>query len=103
MSSCCCSLAGTAACQKCANNPYATRADGVMAVVSHLRTYVGPQTNYDRLVSKTPEELAEWLVAIINHAESDNCGKSCPLYSYCIESNGGMLDWLKAPADEVDE
>lgn len=61
-----------------------------------------PMTNYDLLISKTPEELAEWLVAIINHAESDNCGKSCPLYSYCIESNGGMLDWLKAPV-EVDE
>ena len=59
------------------------------------------KTNYDSLISKTPEELAEWLVAIINHAESDRCGKSCPLYSYCIESNGEMLDWLKSPV-EVD-
>ena len=54
-----------------------------------------PITEYDRIVRKSPEELAEWLVAILEHAESDYCGKSCPLYSYCIESNGGMLEWLK--------
>lgn len=108
MSVCCCSLAGTAACQTCSQNPFAVMSKMMTPQPTALRDIMvnpqieKPQTNYDLLISKTPEELAEWLDAIIYHAESDNCGKSCPLYSYCIESNGVMLDWLKAPVEEVD-
>lgn len=43
-----------------------------------------PQTNYDRLVSKTPEELAEWL---------DNNTSNFPIYF-------DWLDWLKSPVEE---
>lgn len=64
------------------------------------RSFETPLTNADRIRAMTDEELAEWLAAIIDHAETDYCGKSCPLYSYCIESNGGMLDWLKSPWEE---
>ena len=39
-----------------------------------------PITNYDRIISKTPEELAEWLEA--------HC------YQY------GWLDWLKQEVKE---
>lgn len=86
MSVCCCSLAGTAACQNCKNNPYATGADGVMAVVNHLRKHVEPQTNGDKIRSMTDEELADYL-----RWHND---------SY---SRYGMdwLDWLKSPV-EVD-
>lgn len=49
-----------------------------------------PRTNYDQLVSKTPEELARWL--------SDN---DC---NFPVgDSTQHWLDWLKSPADKEDE
>lgn len=61
-----------------------------------------PQTNYDRLVSKTPEELAEIMVS--------DCPPNYP-HGECreYEKNDGnldcskcWLDWLKSPV-EVEE
>ena len=43
MSACCCSLAGTAACQHCANNPFAT--DVWSNVTTSDRTWTGPFGN----------------------------------------------------------
>ena len=48
-----------------------------------------PQTNYDLLISKTPEEMAEWLSEVAGWI-SPYEGRVHPL-----------LDWLKAPV-EVD-
>lgn len=98
MSSCCCSLAGTAACKNCANNPYATGADGVMAVVNHLRTYVEPQTNADHIRAMTDEELAEWMATI-----EKNCYARCGFKSNFKRFNNQWLDWLKDTVKEADE
>ena len=73
-----------------------------MAVVSHLRTYVVPQTNYDLLVSKTPEELARFLPEIRNALTcvlgiDDKCQR--PDHP-CFDC---WLDWLNAPVEEVDD
>lgn len=49
-----------------------------------------PLTNYDRIISKTPEELAQWIAKF--------CGCSyCPGFN--VQCNNGCteywLDWLK--------
>lgn len=57
-------------------------------------------TNYDRLISKTPEELAGWISAY-----SENCDDCRHIRSGDPYVNGGCyscwLDWLKSPV-EVD-
>lgn len=60
-------------------------------------THCEPQTNYDRLISKTPEELAAYMGDVQtwggcpNHG-ARNCKENC---ADC------WLDWLKSPV-EVD-
>ena len=80
MAVCCCSLAGTAACQHCASNPFATDVwTNKTVTVDHIDakpfgngldvcpvcgkpTTIGkPQTNADRLRAMTDEELATFL------------------------------------------
>ncbi|MBO5970722.1 MAG: hypothetical protein J6S14_19790 [Clostridia bacterium] len=59
-----------------------------------------PQTNYDRLISKTPEELAEIMAS--------DCPPNYPLvncreyekYDGNLDCCKCWLDWLKAPADK---
>lgn len=61
-----------------------------------------PLTNYDLLIRKTPEEMAEWM------AKNQDC-YAC-VYSddegRCIKARKGrhcqeiLLDWLKSPAEE---
>lgn len=57
-------------------------------------------TNYDRLISKTPEELAEWIMrepSIWYHAVCPpGTGSDCST-SPCKQC---WLDWLKSPADK---
>jgi hypothetical protein len=49
--------------------------------------YAKPITNYDRIISKTPEELAEWIEDIAPHQ------------SFAFFLNGKTwLDWLKQEA-----
>lgn len=48
-----------------------------------------PQTNYDLLISKTPEELAEWL---------DNIGTA--FEPETIVSQQGWLAWMKQEVAE---
>lgn len=49
-----------------------------------------PRTNYDRITSKTPEELAEWL------ADTDAC--PCDVSTqYCLQHDCNLcwLEWLR--------
>lgn len=68
-----------------------------------------PQTNYDRIISKTPEELAEWLakqeyrkptfdgwLPLCNHVMG---AKICHEYG-CKEC---WLNWLKSPVEVGEE
>lgn len=92
---CCCSLAGTAACRTCSNNPFAETPPPV-------RTYtvsatdpvliIGQKTNADRIRAMTDEELAElWW-------ERVDCGE-CPVHKECKltwqDCKRLALDWLK--------
>lgn len=58
-------------------------------------------TNYDRLISKTQEELAETYAGGCPNGDRLNCGK------YYL--HGGRdcfncwLDWLKSPVEEENE
>ena len=65
-----------------------------------------PQTNYDYLISKTPEELAEWIADILtfhNVKMFVECEKACPLYKCCNDQpSDNIEDWLKSPV-EVEE
>lgn len=63
------------------------------ACVSLMRR-VSPLTNYDRLISKTPEEMAEWI-------NNNSClcapGKEPCEDGECEEC---WLDWLKQEAEK---
>ena len=67
MSACCCSLAGTAACQTCSQNPYAVMSKMMTPQPSALRDIMvnlqteNPQTNADRIRAMTDEELAHFM------------------------------------------
>lgn len=54
-----------------------------------------PITNYDRIISKSPEELAKWL------GDKDTCPPECWKYLYddvdCAEC---WLAWMKQEASE---
>lgn len=63
-----------------------------------------PQTNYDRIISKTPYELADWIAKILDHCENkmpnELCRQSCPLYKCCNDQPGDNIeDWLKAKVE----
>ena len=80
---CFCSLAGTAACKTCSNNPYA-ETPPVVRTTTVITTdnilIVGRKTNADRIRSMTDEELADYL-----------------RWHNDLYSRNGMdwLDWLK--------
>ena len=63
-----------------------------------------PQTNYDRLISKTPEELAELIGDNIdcNICKEKHSADGCPRTDE-KDCYGVWLDWLKSPADKEDE
>lgn len=61
-------------------------------------------TNYDRLVSMTPREMASWFAKILDHCENkmpaELCRQSCPLYKCCNDQpSDNIEDWLKAKAE----
>ena len=112
MAVCCCSLAGTAACQHCSANPFATDVwtnktvtvdhieakpfgDGidVCPVCGKPSTIGKPQTNADRIRAMTDEELARLFA-------DENCGY-CRIHDFCfakgcqIDCEDVWLDWLK--------
>lgn len=117
MAVCCCSLAGTAACQHCRNNPMATDVwTNKTVMVDHIgakpfgngidvcpvcgkpSTIGKPKTNADRIRAMTDEELAEWLERIRLCCATDLCGRSCPFSEVCYsnaEAPKETLDWLK--------
>lgn len=55
-------------------------------------------TNYDRLISKTPEELAEFMCHNVSNG-TVNCA-FCAVAEFCRMGQNGWLDWLKQEADE---
>lgn len=64
---------------------------------TNIKPYAGKRTNYDLLISKTPEELAEYIRVFF--PEVCHPGK-CPGEDYCYKC---WLDWLKNPADKEGE
>lgn len=78
----------------------------ICSLVSHCqgvcdRWEPKPVTNYDRLVSKSPEELAEWLAEVLFHCSNTICDKKCPMYKCCCDQpSNNIEDWLKQEAEE---
>lgn len=59
-------------------------------------------TNYDRLISKTPEELAG-LICRTPFREGDFCPPDLHEWRYCTMADGCRkcwLSWLKAPINK---
>lgn len=98
MSSCCCSLAGTAACLTCTENPDAetpptVRTHTVAATDTILLT--GQKTHANRIRAMSDEELAEWFD---RHASEPLwcTPPDCPEHEECVKC---ILDWLKSPVE----
>ena len=106
MSICGCSLAGTAACRKCSNNPFAEQPPVVRTYTISSTDAVlitGRKTNADRIRAMSDEELAKLIAEnidccvckSIHHAEDDCCptvsSKACP---------DMWLDWLRHEVSE---
>lgn len=69
-------------------------------------TSVPVVTNYDRIVSKTPEELADWIAVILTYHGAIfsrsmwDCDKDCPLYKCCNDQpSDNIEDWLRQEVD----
>lgn len=94
MAVCCCSLAGTAACRTCSNNPNAETPPPVRTyttIVTDGVLMTGQKTNADRIRAMTDEQLAEYL--------SNICYDFWKMF---VDDPKKMwLDWLKSPV-EVD-
>ena len=60
---------------------------------------IAPTTNYDRIISKTPEELADFLWSIGANPATGNYYLNGKLLFSCADGNG-WLDWLKQEATE---
>ena len=74
MSTCCCSLAGTAACKTCTNNPNADLSNLKVTMIwsgsNLVETILSrPLTNADRIRSMTDEELATMMSTIYRTQE----------------------------------
>lgn len=114
MSVCCCSLAGTAACQHCSANPFATDVwTNKTVTVDHLdvkpigngldvcpvcgkpSTIGKPITNADRIRSMTDEELARWVTSGIKSVLA-----RCEGYELSTAFEQEMLDWLREEATD---
>ena len=100
MSACRCSLAGTAACRTCSNNPFADTQTPIGTHTTWVTDPVlitGQKTNADRVRRMTDEELAETYAGGCPNGDRLNCGKHY--------LHGGRdcfncwLDWLKAPVE----
>lgn len=110
MAVCCCSLAGTAACQHCSQNPFATdvwtnktvtvdhvdakpfgNGIDVCPVCGKPSTIGKPKTNADRIRAMTDEELAKKMSGLESFALT--CGGSWPPEKW--------LDWLRQEAKDA--
>lgn len=102
MSTCCCSLAGTAACKTCTNNPNADLSKLTVATMiwsgSNFTEIFGnkPLTNADRIRAMTDEELAE----LLRDEQCNACdwqGNDCGDEAQC---KADVLKWLKQECDD---
>lgn len=88
-------------CDDCINTECVWRAPswGVdPPVMDCLDKKTPPTTNYNRLISKTPEELAEWIESIEPAAcpWRDDHGDDCR-FTHCLDC---WINWLKATVEE---
>ena len=103
MSSCCCSLAGTAACRYCSNNPYAETPPPVRTatvIVTDNVLITGKKTSADRIRSMTDEELAEYFAKITECGECEACLPNDICMATDELCKGAWLNWLKQEAVE---
>lgn len=107
MSVCCCSLAGTAACRTCLNNPDADRPPVVrtntVAVFDPI-LITRNKTNADRIRAMTDEELADFITrqrfSSVN-AVADKLGIDVsPMFLIGCKNT---LNWLKQDAERNEE
>lgn len=118
MTVCCCSLAGTAACQHCRNNPMATDVwTNKTVTVDHIDakpfgngldvcpvcgkpTTIGkPQTKADQIRNMSDEELAE-LFVIIEETQLNYVSMCLPTEEKKVEVRKAWLGWLKQAAED---
>lgn len=109
MSACCCSLAGTAACQTCSQNPFAVMSKMMTPQPTALRDIIvnlqteKPMTNADHIRSMTDEELAIFF-GTLPCCPPGNAGELCFPDNTCGADTKMMIkcweNWLKDPAEE---
>ena len=76
-------------CQEC------NRAFLAQRIKPHFVSKRKPKTNYDRIISKTPEELAEWIYQVQDGDAYQKENYLPPL------SKSWWLKWLKQEADHA--
>ncbi len=98
MSACCCSLAGTVACDHCRNKSMTFEYSAGTTYSSEDFDFPKKkQTNADRIRAMSDEELADWLCHIVSN-ETVNC-PHCIVQEYCKMGRNGFKDWLKQPSE----
>ena len=77
-----------AQCDKCQNKAWCYDGNHELTLHSCAENNwccFSPVTNYDRLISKSPEELAEWLAEVLFHCSNTICDQRCPMYECCCD------------------
>ena len=110
MAVCCCSLAGTAACRYCSNNPFAERPPVVCTYATSSTDTVlitGQKTNADKIRSMSDEELAKFLRELTDCVRCTAWDKEKhgdvwnqrPCYTGEIPCKEMWLRWMKEEAE----
>lgn len=85
-------------CADCKNKDCGNSGTGLTVAACSGFSNPKPITNYDRLISKTPEEMAEFLCHTVSPSGVINCS-SCEASEFCRMGHNGWLSWLKSPAE----
>lgn len=83
---------------RCDDDPFHIKYKPYEDPYSAIRAF-NAQTNYDRIISKSPEEMAEWLAEVLFHCSNTICDQRCPMYECCCDQpSDNIEDWLRQEA-----
>ena len=95
MAVCYCSMAGTAACQHCASNPFATNVYSNTVITDHIEQTL--TTNFDLVRRMSVEEFADFMLGVTQRG-------GIPPVKIEELKNGAprWLDWLQQEVESDD-
>lgn len=88
-----CPMPDMSVCERCTENHNCAWQNHEETICKEKPAF--PQTNYDRLISKTPEELAKWLARVAGCRDGLTRENAIKLCTKTIHCNDCWLEWLR--------